>query len=380
MCRRPLLLLALPCLSTLLFLSALPSLALAYEVKRTPAGDPIRWGVDRITVEVHNSVRDHMAAGDGLDALDGAAGAWTGRGGPNIRLDYRIASEAHHPMNAGVQLVWPAAWEHAPHLLAVTSTRYVASTGEILDADILIRPDADVGFLREDEVDRFDLGAVVTHEMGHVLGLGESGDADAAMWPNISRGQTYQRELASDDIAGIAAIYEDAVLVSPSGCARASITARGATPWVFVLAMIGILSVFTRRRGLSLGFVALALFVMSTVHETGIAAHAQTVRREPTFNHGELEMEALMRHGLTGPVRRAHTIRSADGSLRTRLTIGTEDIIVPGGCHGGVCTEVGVLPPRVGQTIAVDPSRRAWVYRRAGRWTGGWMAPPPLGG
>ncbi|KAL4633763.1 hypothetical protein ACB092_04G145600, partial [Castanea dentata] len=55
-------------------------------------------------------------------------------------------------------------------------------------------------------VDQLDLVSVLTHEIGHILGLQHSTNVDAIMYPFMNRGMT-KRELTDDDIDGIAALY-----------------------------------------------------------------------------------------------------------------------------------------------------------------------------
>ncbi|KAL6955615.1 neutrophil collagenase, partial [Sarracenia purpurea var. burkii] len=52
---------------------------------------------------------------------------------------------------------------------------------------------------------RFDIGTVVLHEIGHLLGLGHSSDPSSIMYPSTSAGVT--KDLNSDDIKGIKALY-----------------------------------------------------------------------------------------------------------------------------------------------------------------------------
>jgi len=54
---------------------------------------------------------------------------------------------------------------------------------------------------------RFDLQGVLTHEYGHALGLGHSGNGQATMAPSVGAGQTSIRSIHADDIAGIQCIY-----------------------------------------------------------------------------------------------------------------------------------------------------------------------------
>lgn len=51
-----------------------------------------------------------------------------------------------------------------------------------------------------------DMQSVITHEVGHQLGLGHSDDNTAVMWWAISMGAN-KRVLKSDDIAGIQYLY-----------------------------------------------------------------------------------------------------------------------------------------------------------------------------
>ncbi len=53
-----------------------------------------------------------------------------------------------------------------------------------------------------------DIGNAFTHELGHVLGLGEEPDVtDATMFPGAAPGETKKRTLDTDDIYGLKDIY-----------------------------------------------------------------------------------------------------------------------------------------------------------------------------
>jgi hypothetical protein len=103
------------------------------------------------------------------------------------------------------------AWPYTNQLdtLALTTVTYNIETAEIYDADVEINT-AQATFTTSDEPDRHeaDLDSVVTHEVGHFLGLAHS-EIDAATMRGIGYelGTTGLRTLASDDIQGICEIY-----------------------------------------------------------------------------------------------------------------------------------------------------------------------------
>jgi len=96
---------------------------------------------------------------------------------------------------------------------ALTTVWHRRSTGEILDVDMEINESR--GPYRvcpatgcDGTTDRgVDLENVLTHELGHYLGLAHSTDMDATMFASAVAGETVKRDLDIDDIAGICEIY-----------------------------------------------------------------------------------------------------------------------------------------------------------------------------
>ncbi len=106
-------------------------------------------------------------------------------------------------------------WLHDANNYAVTTLTFVRSTGEILDADIeinsYIHEFADCGEAHPGTCPASvaDLENMLTHEVGHVLGLDHplGGSGDTTMFASAQSNETKKRSLEQDDKDGLCAIY-----------------------------------------------------------------------------------------------------------------------------------------------------------------------------
>jgi hypothetical protein len=92
--------------------------------------------------------------------------------------------------------------------------------------------------------DRFDLQSIAVHEIGHFLGLGHSALGETEVSPAsgrrvtasgsvmfpiaLGRGNTLDRQLRPDDIAGVSALYPDGGFDRETGVARGRVLRNGA--------------------------------------------------------------------------------------------------------------------------------------------------------
>jgi hypothetical protein len=104
--------------------------------------------------------------------------------------------------------------------LAITYMTTAATTGQILDADIIFNPDLDFTLSTTVAANRYDFESVLTHEIGHLLGLDHSAMINASMYPRISTGISTPRVISDDDKAGVRAIYPTTAMGSISGTVR----------------------------------------------------------------------------------------------------------------------------------------------------------------
>ena len=224
--------------------------ARAFMLKRTEDGVAVRWPSSRqvIRLRVDPNVPQVMAVDELHQALAMASDAWRGYPGvPTVDVAPGLPP-AYDPHRRGDGIYVISPWIFEPNRLAITVTSYYP-TGELVGVDVLINGDVNYGLLPEGPITddlrrKHDLGAVLTHEFGHVLGLDESeADPAATMWPYIRAGETHQRTLAVDDEEAITLLYADPFGEAPRADCASSVLGRtvrrpGDLAWGWLLACL----------------------------------------------------------------------------------------------------------------------------------------------
>lgn len=110
--------------------------------------------------------------------------------------------------NANIVLFQENRWDYSGpgNTLAKTTVSFDTDTGVILDADIEVNQAYNELTTGDDNV-VYDLESIMTHEIGHFIGIDHSPDPEATMFLAYEEGDTYQRDLADDDFAAACAIY-----------------------------------------------------------------------------------------------------------------------------------------------------------------------------
>lgn len=187
--------------------------AFAYVHQRTNGQHPLRWADTLVRFVIQSEGAPGVSDGSDLTAVRTGFEAWssserflqlqeTTDSAQRARTDWR-SDDVH-------LVTWDTTNESGffgagSGLVAATPVEYNPATGEILDADVIL--DGSRSWSTTLEAGKFDVQAVVTHEVGHFLGLDHSAVHRATMNPAVKEGQTWQRSLESDDLAGATALY-----------------------------------------------------------------------------------------------------------------------------------------------------------------------------
>jgi hypothetical protein len=109
--------------------------------------------------------------------------------------------------------------------LAITTVTFNVNTGEIYDADIEVDSSKPISTMTPVPALQYDLQSILTHEVGHFLGLAHSDSPCAAGIDCATMDAVYRtgsddfRTLEADDIAGICTIYPPDRAAIDNGCA-----------------------------------------------------------------------------------------------------------------------------------------------------------------
>jgi len=97
---------------------------------------------------------------------------------------------------------WPYGADSAIETLALTTVFFNGETGEIYDANVEVNTNQADFALVNPHYPAVNLNAVLTHELGHFLGLSHSSNGDATMFSSYMAGMD---TLEADDVAAICA-------------------------------------------------------------------------------------------------------------------------------------------------------------------------------
>jgi len=165
-----------------------------------------RWASTPITVRVYNVGNSTISDGDGgVTAVVGAIRAWG-----IISSSSTSSAAVRGSAPATIMLNTNGGLCTGGCLAATLTGYYISQTGDdrIYDADVYTNTSQPLYSSRESGCSgEYDVNSIMTHEAGHIIGIGHSSVSGATMYPSISACNTAPRSLASDDIAARDDLY-----------------------------------------------------------------------------------------------------------------------------------------------------------------------------
>ncbi len=186
----------------------LASSAVAFKRGHSKYGRPLSWPADFIQVEVKrlppalDAERARAVVGDAMER-------WRNVQGCRVPLGILSGEPPPHDTRQGrIVIDTPEVWPRKASETAWTEVRSDPDTGGIEGATILLNRAISWDLADPVAPDRVDLGSVLTHELGHALGLAHSFVRTSLMRAGIKAGER-RRALTDDDVAGVCAVFTD---------------------------------------------------------------------------------------------------------------------------------------------------------------------------
>lgn len=209
------------------------------------AGAPqVRWATTTINIALSTSLQSPQAnikaGSDSIGAARRALEHWEEAAGVQF-VETVVGNQAISSANQpdGVSLITIAntsensaafSGRDAP---GFTRIFFNSQTGAISEADLVINPNQ--LFSTDGTTGTFDLESVLTHEIGHMLGLEHSAVIGATMQPRLARNGVYtlpartMSTLSSDDRLGVRSIYNPTSTSGATGSISGTLTFANAS-------------------------------------------------------------------------------------------------------------------------------------------------------
>lgn len=204
----------------------------------------LRW-TGPIRYYVTNRDVPGVTAPDLQRAVARAFGTWSSTPGVSLTTDFVGFTTAEPFTDEGMTVIGFQSRPDLDRTLGATTFTLDTITGDVLESDIFLNAAFPWSTAAAGEGQRFDVESIVLHEIGHLLGLGHSALGETELMPSGGRkllakaavmfpiafppGNTRDRVLNPDDVAGIGDIYgaasRDRTVGSISG--RVTLDGRG---------------------------------------------------------------------------------------------------------------------------------------------------------
>jgi hypothetical protein len=186
-------------------------------------GKPLSWRSNCVTFSVQKDAAPSAGISypEARASVERAIAAWTsvdcGGEPPSLRavvsepISCDVAEYNRERKNANLIVFREGEWpyEGGEDALGVTRVRFDAEgdVGALWDTDIELNAVTEPLSAGDPQANQVDLDSLLTHELGHALGLAHSLDVLSSMVAGYETGSVALRSLGNDDVAGVCALY-----------------------------------------------------------------------------------------------------------------------------------------------------------------------------
>jgi len=224
---------------------AAPVMTSAYLTLGTSANGrsvPTRW-TSAIKYFVTNRSVDGVTAAQLQAVVTQSFGTWTAVPTATMSATFTGFTNAEPVRDDGVTVIGFQSHPELERTLGVTTFTLDRTTGALVEADIFLNSLFDWSTAVNGETNRFDVQSVITHELGHLLGLGHSLLGETEIRPTGGRrvlgkssvmfpiayavGTTQDRVLFDDDKAALSVTYPTPQFLQNTGSVSGRVTLDG---------------------------------------------------------------------------------------------------------------------------------------------------------
>jgi hypothetical protein len=212
---------------------------------RTLAGDvvSVRWSRTPVRWFVADRAASGVSSSDFQAAMTRAFATW--HAVPTASLDFQFVgfTSARPSDDDGMNVLGFQDRPELERVLGQTEFTVDRRTGDLVETDIFFNATFNWSVATPGVTGRFDLESVALHEVGHLLGLGHSALGETELMPNNRRrviasgavmfpialgtGNTADRQLQPDDVAGVSDTYPAGTHRANTGAARGRVLMNG---------------------------------------------------------------------------------------------------------------------------------------------------------
>ncbi|MCP4093855.1 MAG: matrixin family metalloprotease [Planctomycetes bacterium] len=177
-------------------------------------GKSLQWANPSLNWRLNANGSDNITDDSHIAAIEHGFQAWEDISGSNIAFTRGadtndVAPGASSHIVAFDENNTSGYFPNGSGIVAITPISFDTGSGNILDADILFNG-SQYDFSTDGSAGTFDVQDVLSHEIGHFIGLDHSPQISGTLWPYVSSRQWLHRSLTTDDRSG-------AIAVAPSG-------------------------------------------------------------------------------------------------------------------------------------------------------------------